>query len=223
MKSLLAAALLVAKKDLSIEWKSRELVLSTLLFSSLVILLSSLSFHYSRSLAQIIAPGVLWLAIVFSGIVSVAQSWQRERTWDGFEALLLSPIPDASIFLGKTLSGLIFISFVELFALPLAVLLFDLSVSSILGPLLLVMVLGSLGFIAPATLFGAMRGGSELRLTIVVFPLVSPALLAAVVATRDLFAGAQLPEIQVWVNVLLVFDALMLFMGATLFPLVVRE
>ena len=131
-------------------------------------------------------------------------------------ALLLAPIPRASIYLGKTLSALAMLFAVELLLVPLCLVFFQIEPSGVLLPLLALVFLGSVGFVATATLFSAVgirTRARDLMLSVLVFPLVAPALLASAVATRELFAGATAAEILGWMRILTAFDLLFVAFG----------
>jgi heme exporter protein B len=156
----------------------------------------------------------------------MARNWDREREFDAIRALLLSPLPRAGIYLGKTLGVLCFLICVELVVLLLVAFLFQLDLLPLLGPLLAVVALGTLGFAASGTLFSALTvrtKARDLMLTVVLFPLVAPALLSSVVATRELFAGAHFQEIWGWLELLIGFDVLSLTLGIVLFDALISD
>jgi len=221
VKGFLSASWRIARKDLRIELRTKEVVVTTGLFALLVVVLSSLAFYLSKGLAQRIAPGVLWVAIAFSGIMAVGRSWERERDHQVLRALLLAPIPRGALFVGKLLANLLFVFAIEAIVLPLTALFFHVDLLPILPMLLALLALGTLGFVAAGTLFGALSARSssarDLVLSLVVFPLIAPALLGAVVATRDLFAGASFWELLGWLRALVAFDLIFLAAGVTLF------
>lgn len=218
--NLVQGAWWVAKKDLLIERRTKEVVVTTGLFACLVVILSSLSFYLDPVNARRIAPGVLWVSVTFSGILLVGRGWAREREGDPMRALLLSPLPRGAVYLGKLASNLCFALGIELVIVPLVALFFHIDLLPVLGPLFAVVLTGTLGFVAAATLFGALsvRGGArDLTLSIVIFPLITPALLAATVATKELFAGAGFEQAIGWLQILVSFDLFFVFAGVTLF------
>jgi len=219
-------AWLIALKDLKIEWRTREIVFTTGLFGVLVIIISSLSFYLNRNLSVRVAPGVLWVAIAFCGVLSMSRSWARERENDAVRGLLLSPVPRPAIFLGKWLSGMLLLIAIELVLVPLVAFFFHLDLTPIWGRLSLVILLGSAGFLAAGTLFSALSVRSrarDLMLSVIIFPLIAPALLSAVVATREVFAGAPLGETLEWLRVLAAFDLIFLAGGYLLFEPLMSE
>ena len=122
--SVLRAAWLIAKKDLAIELRTREIVVSTGLFAVLVVVLLSISFFVDDSTSTVVAPGVLWIAIAFSGVLAVGRTWGRERENDALRGLLLAPVSPAAVFIGKAVGTYVFMMIVELALVPLVALLF---------------------------------------------------------------------------------------------------
>jgi heme exporter protein B len=211
-------------KELRVELRSGEITLTTGLFASLVAVLSSLSFYIDEDSGARVAPGVLWIAIAFAGVLSMGRSWSREREHDVFRALLLSPVPRAAIYLSKVAASMIFLLVVEVVLLVEVTVLFNLAPGAALGPLCLLLLLGTLGFCATGNLFASLTVRSRARdmlLAVTVFPVVAPALLCGVVATRELLGGSPLSEIFGWVRILIAFDLVALTAGIALFePLI---
>jgi len=214
------AAWLVLRKDLRIELRTGEVVVTTGLFATLVTLLGSLSFFVDEGSARLVAPGVLWVSVAFSGVLTMGRSWARERDNDAFRGLFLSPVPRAAIYLGKLLGTLVFLAVVELVLVLEVGLLFNLELLQIVGPLGLLLALGTIGFAAAGNLFAAMgvrTSARDLVLAVALFPVIAPALLCGVVGTRELFAGAPLQEISGWLQILVAFDVTFLTAGLLLF------
>ncbi len=226
LMTTLRGARLVAEKDLRIELRTKEIVMTTGLFAFLVVVLASLSFYLDMNTAPKMAPGVLWISVTFSGVLAMGRSWSRERDNDAMRGLLLSPIPRPSIYLGKLAGSLLFLAIVEALLVPVVAVLFHVDLLPVLGRVLGILFLGTLGFVAAGTLFSAMTvrtGARDLMLSVVVFPLVAPALLAGVVATREILGGAALGETLDWARILMAFDLLFLTAGVLLFGPLSRE
>lgn len=212
--STLRAAWLIAMKDLQLELRTKEIVTTTGLFAVLVVTVGSLAFYVDPVSAPNVAPGVLWISILFCGVLLIGRSWALERENDAVFALLLAPVPRASIYIGKSVSALLLLFVVELLLVPLCLVFFQIEPHDKWLPLIALVFLGSLGFVSTATLFSAVgirTRARDLMLSVLVFPLVAPALLAAAVATRELFAGAPLTEVVGWMRILGAFD--LLFVG----------
>ena len=150
----LAAARFVLRKDLLIELRTKEIVVTTGLFAVLVVVLASLSFYLDPGTAPNLAPGALWIAITFAGVLAMGRSWARERENDAMRGLLLSPIPRSGIYLGKAAAAFVYLSIIEVLLPPLVALFFHLDPLPVLGPVVALLVLRTIGFVAaPETRF----------------------------------------------------------------------
>lgn len=222
--SVLRAAWAIAAKDLRIEARTREVTVSTGLFAVLVVVLTSLSFFVDDLTARRIAPGVLWITIVFAGLLAIGRTWAREREHDAMRGLLLAPIPRPAIFLGKAAGTLAFVAIVEALIVPLVGVLFHVDLLPRAAETAAVLGLGTVGFVLTGSLFGAMTvrtGSRDLMLSVVLFPLITPALLAGVVATRGILGGEPVAETFAWLRILFFFDLVVGTAGYFLFgPLV---
>lgn len=218
--SLWRAALLVLRKDLQIELRTGEVTVTTGLFATLVTLLASLSFFIDENSARLVAPGVLWVSVAFSGVLAMSRTWTRERDNDVFRGLMLSPAPRAALYVGKLLGTLVFLGAVETVVVLEVGLLFNLDLLQVLGPLSLLLILGTIGFAAAGNLFAAMgvrTSARDLVLAVALFPVIAPALLCGVVGSRELLTGAPLHEIWSWIKILIAFDVTFITAGVMLF------
>jgi heme exporter protein B len=179
-------ALTILGKDVRIELRTRELIVTMGFFAVLVAVICSLAFFVDERTGRQVAPGVLWVAIAFSGSLGLVRAFGREREEQAFVAILLSPVSRGAIFVGKAMSSLLFLLVTEAIVLPVVGILFHLDLAPIALPLALVMLLGTAGYAMAATVFGA------------------------VVATRELFGGATLAQVADWLKLLFVMDLLML-------------
>lgn len=217
---LWGAAMLVLRKDLRIELRTGEVTVTTGLFATLVTLLASLSFFIDEASARLVAPGVLWVSVAFAGVLAMGRSWSRERDNDVFRGLMLSPAPRAALYVGKLLGTLVFLGVVESVVVLEVGVLFNLQLLPVLGPLTLLLVLGTIGFAAVGNLFAAMgvrTSARDLVLAVALFPVIAPALLCGVVGTRELLAGAPLHDIWQWIKILVAFDLTSVTAGILLF------
>jgi heme exporter protein B len=223
--SLVSASIAIAKKDLSIELRTREITISTGFFALLIATLTSLSFFVDDAFSRNVAPGVLYTAVAFSAVLAISRSWAREREQDAMRALLVAPIPRLAIYVGKAISTLAFLALVELLLVPLVALLYHVDFLDVLGGLLGVLGLATLGIVLAGTLFGAMTvktSARDLMLSVVLFPLITPVLLSAVVATRELLGGNEV-EVIAWVKILLAYDLVVGIAAGLMFDALVSE
>jgi heme exporter protein B len=223
---LLGGAWLVAAKDLRIEARTREIVTTAGFFAALVAILTSVAFYAGPDTTKRVAPGAIWLALAFSSVLAIGRTWQREREDGALLALLVSPLPRGAIFLGKAVGIFAFVGVVLVLVVPIVALLFHVDLVDV-GPLLcLVLLLGTVGVAATGTLFGVMTVRTRARdlvLATVLFPLLSPALVCGVAATREIFAGAPLEDLTDYFVLLGVFDLVATGLGLLLFGALVED
>jgi heme exporter protein B len=213
----------IARKDLSLERRSREMLSSMFIFALIVILVFSFSFDLRVESVTQVAPGVLWVAITFAGMLGLARSFVLERDQGCLDGLLLCPVERSVIYLGKALSNLIFICMTEVIILPLCFALFNLPFSVLLLP---VVLLGTLGFSAVGTLVSAMTvqaRAREVMLPILLFPIVLPALIASVKLTAGVLDGLAWSEMGNWLQLLIGFDVILVTVSYLFFDYVVQE
>jgi heme exporter protein B len=216
---VIGTALRVAGKDLRIEARTGEVLVTTGVFAVLVAVMASVSFYVDSQRARELAPGVLWISVAFAGILAMGRTWAREREHDAFRGLMLAPVPRAGLWLGKALGSLAFLLVVEAILAPLVALLFHVEAWKVAGPLALLLGLGTVGFVAAGTTFAAMTvrtRARELVLSIVLFPLTSPALVAGVVGTREVLLGGGVEDLVAWSRILLAFDVVFVAGGLAL-------
>lgn len=221
-----SATLTVLAKDMRIELSTREIVTTAGFFAALVAIMASLAFTTGPETSTRVAPGAMWLAIAFASVLALGRTWQREREESALLGLVVSPIPRAAIWCGKALGVLGFLVAVEIVVVPLVALLFHVDLGPVLVPLVVVVLAGTVGVAAMGTLFGAMTvrtRARELILATVLFPLLSPALLSSVVATREIFFAAthgtavDTGDVGDWLRLLTAFDVVAIAGGLGLF------
>jgi len=210
-------------KDLSLEKRSREMLSSMFIFALLVVLVFSFSFDLRVEEVGEVAPGVLWVAITFAGMLGLARSFVLERDQGCLDGLLLCPVDRSLLYLGKMISNLAFISLTELAVLPLCFALFNLPFHLLLLPILF---LGTIGFSAVGTIVSAMTvhaRAREVMLPILLFPLVLPVLIAAVKLTGGVLDGQPWVEIRNWMELLVGFDVIFMVISYLAFEYVIEE
>jgi len=215
----------IVAKDIAAELRTREMLSSMFVFSLLVILIFNFAFDLRADNQRTLAPGVLWVAIAFAGMLGLSRSFIMEKDRGSMEGLLLTPVDRSAIYLGKMLGNVLFIVVVEVVILPIFVVLFNLSAEDL--PLLVgVMVLGTLGFAGVGTLFSAMAvhtRAREVLLPILLFPVVVPVMLASVKLTAAILDRVAFGEVQNWFSLLVAFDAIFMALSVILFDFVVEE
>ena len=223
--SFVNATLAIARKDVAIELRTREITVSTAFFALLIASLCSLSFYVDNVVSRNIAPGVLYTAVAFSSVLAISRSWSREREQDAMRSLLIAPIPRLAIYAGKALSTFVFLSIVEVLLVPMVGILYRVDLVPVVLPLVMILATATLGIVLAGSLFGAMTvrtSARDLMLSVVLFPLLTPLLLAAVVGTRELLGGNEV-EMWSWMKILAAYDITVLLAAVSMFDSLVSE
>jgi len=214
----------IVQKDVAVELRTKEMLSSMFVFSLLVIVIFSFAFELRVEDVRKVAPGVLWVTFVFAGMLGLNRSFVLEKDKGCLEGLLLCPVDRSAIYFGKMLGNVIFMTTVEAMILPIFSVLFNVSLFQPI--LLLIVVLGTLGFAGVGTLFSAMAvhtRSREVMLPVLLFPVVVPAMIAAVKATGGILDGQPFSEIAHWVRLLAVFDVVFFAISFMTFDYVVEE
>ena len=217
----------VMRKDLTIEVRSREVLLTTLLFAISVVLVFSFALVREGRAPDDVAAGILWVAISFSGTLAMGRTFERERYNDTLRALILAPADRPAIYVGKLLGLLILMVLVQVVLVPLVGLLFNAPLLLYPGMLAALLVLGTLGFAAVGTLFAAMLVRVRSRdslLPILLYPITVPVMIAGVRGTAALFqATPDEPMARFWIAGLMVWDAIFITLALWTFEPVMTE
>ena len=211
---------MIFAKDLAIELRTGEVVTTSAFFGFVIVIMSSISFYDDDITRAQVTSGAIWLPTAFASVLSLSRTWQRERQERAFDGLLVSPLSHSAIFMGKALGMMVFLLAVEAVVIPTAALLFSVDLLEFGPEMILIALCATPGIAAAGALFGVMTvrtGARDLVLAIVLFPLLSPTLMAAVGATRDLLDGQSLAELYGWFKVMWIFDLAFLAGGLTLF------
>ncbi len=239
--SSLRPFLTLVQKEIRIELRSKELFLSAAFFSLLTVLLFAFAFVDGGSLSPQLQAGILWLVLFFCGVLCVHRSFLREREENTLEAVLLTPTPAITIYAAKVVSVLLLLGMVLLFLLPLLLLFLHFRIASF-GVFSLILFLGLFGFAALASVFALPLGQKQsgaLLLSIFVYPLLVPTLIAGVKGTFYVLCDSTVSSMQCqnhwmepgvnaelgrWIKFLGVFDIFTLLISAWLVkPLSAKE
>jgi len=201
-------ALAIVAKDLTTELRSKDMLSSMGAFAILVIFVFGFAFDLRAArAAAIVAPGVLWVVIVFAGMLGLNRSLAAEFDRGSFDGLRLAPIDRSAIFVGKALGNFVFMSAVEAVVLPMLAATLNLP---FLKPMIVVaMLLGTIGFAGVGTLLATMAANTRLRdvlLPILMLPVALPAILAAVRVTAGALDDAPFELYSNWLALLAVYD-----------------
>ena len=224
---VLQAAWHIARKDLAVEVRSRELIYTAVFFALACLLIFAFAFVEGRTTVRNAPAGILWITIVFSGTLALGRTFERERQSDTLRALLMTPVERPSIYLGKLLSLLVLLGGIQAVVVPLVGLLFGAPI--LRAPFMLagLLALGTLGFAIVGTLFAAMltRASSrDVLLPVVLYPMTLPALIGGMQGTLWIFAvEPNYALVQNWLAMLVFFDAVFLTLALWTFAPVMSE
>jgi heme exporter protein CcmB len=242
--SVIRAAWLIARKDLVVEARSRELAYTTVFFAVACVLVFAFAFiRDGRSLdlaptgpatEQVLpvsvsdaAAGILWVAIAFSGTLALGRAFERERQSETLKALLLAPTERAAIYLGKLAGMIALMMGVELVLVPIVGLLFDVPVGRAPWLIAGLLVAGTVGFAAVGTLFAAMLVRAHSRdvlLPVLLYPITVPVIIAGVRGTSAILgAEPNLDAATSWLSILVFFDAVFVTLALWTFAPVMSE
>jgi heme exporter protein B len=224
MRSYLDKVLAIVGKDVAAELRTREVLSSMFVFALLVIVIFNFAFELKVENTGAVAPGVLWVAIVFAGMLGLNRSFITEKDRGCMEGLLLCPVDRSAIYVGKMVGNLLFMAAMEAIVLPVYAAFFNLPVFA--PRMLLIVLLGTIGFAAVGTLFSAVAVHTrtrEVMLPILLLPVAVPVLVAAVKATGDALASTPPPTEGPWLGVLIGFDVIFLTVAFLTFEYVFQE
>lgn len=224
MTGFLRAVWAIVWKDLSAELRSRELLSAMLVFSLLVIFIFSFALELDASTRKTVTSGVLWVTFAFACTLGLNRSMTMEKDRGCMDGLLLAPVDRSAIYFGKVLGNLFFMLIVEVIVLPVYSALFN---TNLFQPgLLLVLLLGSIGYTAVGTLLSAMAVQTRTRdvlLPILLFPLAIPVLIPAVKASAGFLQGDPMENIWSALNLLIAYDIIFTALAYMVFDYVVEE
>jgi heme exporter protein CcmB len=227
MKRFFAVAVLIMRKDLRVETRSLELFLTTLFFAVSSVLVFAFGFVRNGRPVENAVAGILWIAIAFAGTLALGRTFERERYHDVLRSLLLAPVDRPAIYVGKLLGILTLLAAVEVVVVPLIALLFQAPLFRHPVLLFLLLLLGTLGFTAVGTLFGAMLVRARSRdvlLPVLLYPITIPVIIAGVRGTAMLLQPEMdLAIVRAWIGMLAFFDVVFITLSLWTFEPVMTE
>jgi len=210
------------------EFRTKQMLNSMLIFSLLIIVIFNYSF--SNILFNIkvsdIAPGILWIAFTFAGMLGLSRSFASEKEDGCLDGLKLCPVDPTAIYLGKVLSNLVIMFMIEAIILPLFIVLFDFTNIQGLGGLIVIILLGTLGFILVGTLFSALTVNMrtrEILLPVILFPIIIPLIVSAVMASQKVLANGNILDAANEIRILVVYDVIFFIAAQLVFEYIIED
>jgi heme exporter protein B len=222
----LAIAWAIARKDALSELRGRQAAGSTLFFAALVLLLFGFALGPDTRRLTEAAPGLLWLAIVFGGLLTVARLHAVETEDGALDELARYPVERRAIYLGKAIAGLLAMLVLGGVLLPVVAILYGIDLVAAAPALLLTLALGAIGFAAVGTFYAGVTvrlRAREVMLPLLMLPVIAPLLLAAVQATAAALGGDPFGELAAWLQLLAGYDLVMLLAGAAGYGFLLEE
>jgi heme exporter protein B len=214
----------VVWKDLQAELRTLELFSAMMVFSLLIIIIFNFALELDLKTRQSVTSGVLWATFAFAGTLGLNRSMAIEKDRGCLDGLLLAPVDRSAIYFGKLISNLTFMLIVEAIVLVVYSILYNINLFQ--PGLLLVILLGSIGYAGVGTLLAAMSVQTRTRdilLPILLFPVIIPVLLAAVKASSGFLDGSQFSDILLPLDILVVYDLVFISVAFMFFENIVEE
>lgn len=215
-------AMALIRKDMITERRSKAAFNAMAFFAAMVLFIfsfalgpdaPSMSAGAGQTLLQYLWPGLLWVAIFFTGMLALGRSFQIEMESGGMEALRLYPGDKKAVYAGKLVANLIVLAAMEAILIPVSAILYNIDLWTKLPALLGVTLMGSLGFAAVGTFYAALTANLRARdvmLPVLVFPILVPIVVAAVKATTLVVRGDPMGEMWTWLRILGLIDIVLL-------------
>ena len=224
MRSVFSRIFAIYWKDMLTETRTREVAVSVFVFAVLVLVIFSFAFGTRADITGAVAPGILWVALTFGGVIGFNRIFAVEKENSRLEGLMLCPVDRAVIYWGKLAGSFTFMLAVAIVVTPIFLALFNLPI--FLPRLALIIVLAIIGFAAVGTLFSALAINTRARdimLPVLFLPVVIPVIIAAVKATGPVLAGEPWSDITTWLQILVAFDIIYLVVATLVFEFVIEE
>ena len=221
------AAFAIFRKDLRIEFRTKEVFNSSAVFALLVIVMFSFAFEPTSDQARELSGGLLWIAFAFAAMLGLSRTFAREVPNDSLQGLRMAPVSASAIYTGKLLSNIAFLSLIEMLVLPIFGLFFNVSLWAVAPQLVVVVLLGSWGLSAIGTTFAAIAASIRLRelmLPVLLLPIELPLIVYLVESTTVLVTGGEsIVELGVWMRMALGFDIIFTVLSLFLFEYILEE
>ncbi len=223
---MMRAALAILKKDLRMEFRSKESILAMWIFSLLIFVIFNFTFEVSRLVMLEIAPGLLWVAFVFSGMFGLNQSFALEKENGNLRAMALMPVDGGQIYVGKFLSVTLIMLMFEALIFPIFIIFYDLQLSLEMLKLIPVILAGTIGFTSLGTILSAVAvhtRNQQILLSMLLWPLVSPIIIWSVTLTGMVVSGEVTPAFYPLLLRVGAFDVIFFTLSYMLFDFILED
>lgn len=224
----------IARKDLLAEFRTKQMLNSMVIFALLVIVIFSFAFgneatifvpNLNKKIVDLLAPGMLWISFTFAGMLGLSRSFAGEKEEGCLEGLKLCPVERSEIYNGKVLSNAVLMFLMEMATLPIFIVLFSYEIKNIFG-LVVVIILGTFGFIFVGTLLSALTVNTrtrEILLPVILFPVLIPVILSAVTATGIMLSNGNFSDVAGELQILVVYDLIFFVVAQMVFEYTIED
>jgi len=224
----------IARKDLLAEFRTKQMLNSMVIFALLVIVIFSFAFgneatifvpNLNKKIVDLLAPGMLWISFTFAGMLGLSRSFAGEKEEGCLEGLKLCPADRSAIYNGKVLSNAVLMFLMEMATLPIFIVLFSYEIKNFLG-LIVVIILGTFGFIFVGTLLSALTVNTrtrEILLPVILFPVLIPVILSAVSATGIMLSNGNFSDVAGELQILVVYDLIFFVVAQMVFEYTIED
>ncbi|WP_273266096.1 heme exporter protein CcmB [Flexistipes sinusarabici] len=226
MKNYLSTVFNIVEKDVLLELKSKEVVVSMLLFSLLVVIVFSFIFEPGAAYKDNLVGGILWMAIIFSGVLGLNKSMLNEITGGNLNALLLAPVDRSAVFFGKVFSNFFFLIIMEIITVPIFMVFYNINIFANSLMSIVVLALGTYGFAVLGTLFSLISVKTktrEIMLPLLLLPLMIPIILAGIQCMNIYILGEDVTKSYKWLKLIGAFDVIFTAVIYAIFDYIVEE
>lgn len=225
----------IAKKDLKAEFRTKQMLNSMMIFALLVIVIFYFAFgneapvfiqSINIRIVDLLAPGMLWIAFTFAGMLGLSRSFAGEKEEGCLEGLKLCPVDRSDIYNGKVLSNAVLMFLMEIITVPVFAGLFSYYDIKNVAGMVLVIILGTFGFIFVGTLLSALTVNTRMRellLPVILFPILFPLIQVAVIATGKMLTTGDITEISGELQILAVYDIIFFILAQLLFEYTIED
>ncbi len=199
----------VAAKDIRAELRAKEVASTMIVFGVLAVIIFGLAFDLRVPKSVMVVPGILWVIVLFAGILGLHRSFGAEIDRETLPGLLLAPVEPSAIYFGKLASNLLYLFLLEICILPLLLVMFD---TNLYHPVILLgLFLGTIGYAEVGTFFAALTANTRAResmLPVLLLPVMVPVFMAGVSLTAGILDGRPVSGLTSWLVILAVFDVI---------------
>ena len=215
---------ILIKKDIKIEFQTKETLVTLCLFGLLIITVFSLSTENNSLINQNFGAGILWSSVIFAGSIAMVKFFYHEEQNKTLQSLLVMPVPSELILFSKSIVFFLFLSISEIVIFLISSVLFNLNIFSL--KLIIGSVVFNLGYSVVGSFFGVISSKSsskEILLTMLLIPIITPILMFIIATTNDVIRSELNSNFQLWLGVGISFDIIFLTLMSYLFGKILEE